>query len=161
MDKDQLQLKPRLLIHATLHIFWRQLETIPLKTTFFQWVSSVYLYSQSQKSHTALMVTSTLEINNSVCLNPGKKADTVLQDFLTNFDGAELLQIQRRSSLFPLFSGNIADPKVTSSHRIPDSNNGIVIAHYQSSVLAIHMDITVHVLNGLQLTNLRIVCRLQ
>lgn len=36
------------------------------------------------------MVTSTLEINNSVCLNPGKKADTVLQDFLTHFDGAEL-----------------------------------------------------------------------
>lgn len=111
------------------------------------------------------MVTSPLEINNSVCLNPGKKVDTVLQDFLTHFDGAELQMFCRFKEeahfFFLLFWGDIADLKVTSSHRLPDSINGIVIAHYQSSVLAIHTDISVHVLNGSQLTNLRIVCRLQ
>lgn len=115
-------------------------------------------------SHAALMVTSTLEFNNSVCLNPGKKADCASRLFGSLWWGwtSDVLQIQRRSSLFfSSFFGGIADPKVTSSHRIQDSINCIVIAHYQSSELAIHMDIAVHVLNGSQLTNLRIVCQLQ
>lgn len=102
------------------------------------------------------MVTSTLEFNNSVCLNPGKTADTVLQDFLTHFDGgrtSDVAQIQRGSSLF----FGIADPKVRSSHGIPDSINNIVIPHYQGSQPAIHTSISVHALNGSQLTNLRIV----
>lgn len=89
----------------------------------------------------------------------------MLQDFLAHFDGAELQMFCRFKEEAHFFSssffGGIADPKVTSSHRIQDSINCIVKAHYQSSELAIHMDIAVHVLNGSQLTNLRIVCQLQ
>lgn len=84
------------------------------------------------------MVTSALEINNSVCLNPGKEADTVLQDFLTHFDGAELqmfCRFKEEAHFFHLFfflgsGGDTADPKVTSSLKIPDSVNCIVIAHF-------------------------------
>lgn len=115
-------------------------------------------------SRAALMVTSTLEINNSVCLNPGKEADTVLQDFLTHFDGAELQMFcgfKEEAHYFFFFFLDIEDPKVKSSHRLPDSINCVVIGHYQSSVLAIHTHISVHIPNGSQLTNLRIVCRLQ
>lgn len=101
------------------------------------------------------MVTSTLEFNNSVCLNPGKTADTVLQDFLTHFDGAELQMLHRFKEAAHFFG--IADPKVRSSHGIPDSINNIVIPHYQGSEPAIHTSISVHILNGSQLTNLRIV----
>lgn len=116
MDKDQLQLKPRLLIYATLHIFLEATWNYAFKTTFFQWVSSVYLYLQSQKSHTALMVTSTLEINNSVCLNPGKKADTVLQDFLTYFDGAELQMFCRFKEEVPFFPSFFGEYSRSQGH---------------------------------------------
>lgn len=86
-----------------------------------------------------LMVTSTLEFNNSVCLNPRRKAETALQDFLTDFDGAEIQMLHKFKEAVQILG--ITNPKVISSHGILDSINSIVKLCRQNSELATHISI--------------------